>query len=137
MANTALITGANRGIGLELARQYAREGHEVIRMMRGIDKADPLFGTTVALDVTSGESVAKAAAALGDRTLLFAGDPATGRDIVRRLSDVKAPVVTVIRSRDESADADGWNDGSCYVEVSREELPVRRLVAVKLQRECK
>jgi hypothetical protein len=77
-----------------------------------------------------------AAAALGDRTLLFAGDAATGRDIVRRLSDARAPEVTVVRSRDESADVDAWSDGSCYVEAGREELPVRRLVAVRLQRRC-
>lgn len=63
MANI-LITGANRGIGLELARQYAADGHEVIRTMRGVDKADPLFGTTIALDVTDEESIAKAVAGL-------------------------------------------------------------------------
>ncbi|MBT2185755.1 SDR family oxidoreductase [Sphingobium nicotianae] len=63
MANI-LITGANRGIGLELARQYAADGHEVIRAMRGVDKADPLFGTTIALDVTDEESIAKAVAGL-------------------------------------------------------------------------
>jgi NAD(P)-dependent dehydrogenase (short-subunit alcohol dehydrogenase family) len=61
---TIVITGANRGIGLELARQYAAEGHEVVRAMRGVDKADPLFGTTLALDVTDGDSVAKFAAGL-------------------------------------------------------------------------
>ncbi len=66
---TILITGANRGIGLELARQYDAAGHEVIRAMRGPDKADPLFGTTVALDVTSDESVARMAAGLGDKPI--------------------------------------------------------------------
>jgi NAD(P)-dependent dehydrogenase (short-subunit alcohol dehydrogenase family) len=66
---TILITGANRGIGLELARQYDAEGYEVIRAMRGVDKADPLFGTTVALDVTDDESVAKMAAGLGDKPI--------------------------------------------------------------------
>ncbi|MBN8830718.1 MAG: SDR family oxidoreductase [Sphingomonadales bacterium] len=66
---TILITGANRGIGLELARQYDAEGHEVIRAMRGVDKADPLFGTTVALDVTDDESVMKMAAGLDDKPI--------------------------------------------------------------------
>lgn len=66
---TIVITGANRGIGLELARQYAAEGHDVIRCMRGADKADPLVGTAMALDVTDGQSVAKFAAALGDRPI--------------------------------------------------------------------
>jgi NAD(P)-dependent dehydrogenase (short-subunit alcohol dehydrogenase family) len=63
---TIVITGANRGIGLELARQYAVEGHDVIRCMRGEDKADPPFGTVMTLDVTDGQSVAKFAAGLGD-----------------------------------------------------------------------
>jgi len=61
---TIVIAGANRGIGLELARQYVQDGHEVIRAMRGVDKADPPFGTTVALDVSSDESVTKFAAGL-------------------------------------------------------------------------
>jgi NAD(P)-dependent dehydrogenase (short-subunit alcohol dehydrogenase family) len=61
-----VITGANRGIGLELARQYAAEGHEVIRAMRGADRADPLFGTALALDVTDDVSVETFAAGLGD-----------------------------------------------------------------------
>lgn len=88
---TIVITGANRGIGLELARQYTREGHEVIRMMRGIDKADPLFGTTIALDVTSDESVAKAAAAaLGGKPidLLIANAGVIGPDAASQSATV-------------------------------------------------
>lgn len=63
---TIVITGANRGIGLELARQYQAAGDTVIRAMRGVDKAEPPFGTTIALDQTDADSVAKFAAALGD-----------------------------------------------------------------------
>lgn len=63
---TIVIAGANRGIGLELAKQYAAEGHDVIRGMRGVDQADPPFGTTIALDVSSDEGVALFAAGLGD-----------------------------------------------------------------------
>jgi NAD(P)-dependent dehydrogenase (short-subunit alcohol dehydrogenase family) len=79
---TIVIAGANRGIGLELARQYAAEGHEVIRAMRGADRADPLFGTTVALDVTDDESVAKFAASLEGRPvdLLIANAGVIGPD---------------------------------------------------------
>ena len=61
---TIVITGANRGIGLELARQYHAAGHEVIRAMRGTDKAEEPFGTTMALDVMDAASVEKFAAAL-------------------------------------------------------------------------
>lgn len=66
---TILITGANRGIGLELARQYSEAGDTVIRTMRGVDKAETPFGTTMALDVTDEESVASFAAALGDQPI--------------------------------------------------------------------
>ena len=38
MAQTALITGASSGIGLELARIFAREGHNVILVARSEDK---------------------------------------------------------------------------------------------------
>ncbi len=37
-----LITGANRGIGLEFARQYAADGWRVIATARSLDKADDL-----------------------------------------------------------------------------------------------
>jgi NAD(P)-dependent dehydrogenase (short-subunit alcohol dehydrogenase family) len=40
--NTLLITGANRGIGLEYVRQYAEEGWRVIACCRNPDKASAL-----------------------------------------------------------------------------------------------
>jgi NAD(P)-dependent dehydrogenase (short-subunit alcohol dehydrogenase family) len=40
--NTALITGANRGIGFELARQYAADGWRVLACCRDPKKADVL-----------------------------------------------------------------------------------------------
>ena len=47
---TVLITGANRGIGLEFARQYAADGWKVIATAREPDAAGELAG--VAGDVT-------------------------------------------------------------------------------------
>jgi NAD(P)-dependent dehydrogenase (short-subunit alcohol dehydrogenase family) len=41
-APTVLITGANRGLGLEFARQYANLGWNVIASCRNPDKADDL-----------------------------------------------------------------------------------------------
>ena len=61
---TILITGANRGIGLELARQYEAAGDTVIRTMRDPDKAEPEIGTVLPLDVTDEASVEALAAAL-------------------------------------------------------------------------
>ncbi len=61
---TIVITGANRGIGLELARQYALAGHDVVRTIRGSDSAEAPIGGTLSLDVTDAASVAHFAQAL-------------------------------------------------------------------------
>ena len=42
---TALITGANRGIGLELVRKFLAEGHDVIATARNPDSATELNAT--------------------------------------------------------------------------------------------
>jgi NAD(P)-dependent dehydrogenase (short-subunit alcohol dehydrogenase family) len=58
---TAFITGAGRGLGLELARQYARDGWRVIGTARG---PAPQLEEVVPLDVTNFEEVSKLPAAL-------------------------------------------------------------------------
>lgn len=61
---TILITGANKGIGYETARQLIAAGHEVWigsrDAGRGRAAAERLGARLVALDVTDGESVAAA-----------------------------------------------------------------------------
>ena len=62
-----LITGANRGLGLEFARQYGEAGWHVIGTARKPDSAADLRGTgatVVQLDVTDADSVARLAARL-------------------------------------------------------------------------
>lgn len=57
---TILITGANRGIGLELARSYQQAGWQVIATCRQPDRATDLqaLGVTVhPLDVTASQSI--------------------------------------------------------------------------------
>ncbi|MEQ8393614.1 SDR family oxidoreductase [Thalassobaculum sp.] len=59
---TVLITGANRGIGLELARQYAADGWRVLATCRDPDRAADLAGIggnveTHRLDVDDASSV--------------------------------------------------------------------------------
>jgi NAD(P)-dependent dehydrogenase (short-subunit alcohol dehydrogenase family) len=64
-----VITGANRGIGLELARVYASRGDEVWGGCRRPDSADELrelTGHVVELDMASESSIESFAAALGD-----------------------------------------------------------------------
>ncbi len=65
---TALVTGANRGLGLECARQLAAAGHRVFVAARQIESAREAVAAwegevhPLELDVTRGESIAAAAA---------------------------------------------------------------------------
>ena len=65
----ALVTGANRGIGLEVCRQLARRGHIVIASARDVAKAEAAIASlekaegtihAIALDVTDRASIAAA-----------------------------------------------------------------------------
>jgi NAD(P)-dependent dehydrogenase (short-subunit alcohol dehydrogenase family) len=63
--STVLITGANRGLGLEFVRQYAADGWEVLAASRRPDKSSELKQVAAQhpkvvlhhLDVTDEESV--------------------------------------------------------------------------------
>jgi NAD(P)-dependent dehydrogenase (short-subunit alcohol dehydrogenase family) len=71
-----LITGANKGIGLETARQLGREGHTLLVGARDAAKAAEAAGELakegvkaepVTLDVTDGASIARVAAYIAER----------------------------------------------------------------------
>lgn len=73
-----LITGANRGLGLEFARQYAAEGWQVFAACRAPDSAKELQQLAaengerirvLAMDVTDAASVRSAAAAVGGEAI--------------------------------------------------------------------
>ena len=77
MANI-LITGANRGIGLEFVRQYAKDGARIFATCRNPAKASELHKiaaasgarvSTHALDVTSADSVSAAAKELASEPI--------------------------------------------------------------------
>jgi NAD(P)-dependent dehydrogenase (short-subunit alcohol dehydrogenase family) len=75
--STVLITGANRGLGLEFARQYAGDGWDVIATSRNPEKSEELQQlqkknikvSLQALDVASGKSVEALAHKLGGRAI--------------------------------------------------------------------
>lgn len=87
MANIC-ITGANRGIGLELAKQYAAAGNNVFATCRDPSNADALNAlagenlTVHALTPTDGDSVATLAASLPAVDILInnAGTPGPAPD---------------------------------------------------------
>ncbi len=64
--SVALVTGGNRGLGLEVCRQLASHGHEVILGSRDLAKGERAAAQidgvrAIALDVADGESVERAA----------------------------------------------------------------------------
>jgi len=76
-SGTVLITGSNRGIGLELARAYAEKGWTVIATARKPDKADDLKALAAAndnvrieqLDVTDPDMIQALADKLKDQPI--------------------------------------------------------------------
>lgn len=70
---TVLITGANRGIGLEMAKQYADNGWDVIGTAREPDKAEELNAIpnakTMQLDAADDASVANFTSEIGDQPI--------------------------------------------------------------------
>jgi len=76
-SQTVLITGSNRGIGLEFVRQYAAAGRQVIATCRNPAKADELQALARAhdnievaqLDVTDPSGISRLAEDLGGRPI--------------------------------------------------------------------
>ncbi|NKB90005.1 MAG: SDR family NAD(P)-dependent oxidoreductase [Acidobacteria bacterium] len=72
MGAEVLITGANRGIGLEFARQFAKRGDQVVATCRDPENAAELRALDIEvlkLDVSSMDEVAAVAAVYDDRHL--------------------------------------------------------------------
>lgn len=100
---TVAITGAARGIGLELAAQHVAAGDTVIALPR---KASPALEALAAssggkltihlCDVASDASVRAAAAASGDGRI----------DVLYNVAGVTGPMANEL----ESADWDAWNE---------------------------
>lgn len=75
--STVVVTGANRGLGLEFTRQYAKDGWSVIAATRDPKRAEELNALAaehksievVALDVASDASVAELRKKIGKRAI--------------------------------------------------------------------
>ena len=89
---TVLITGANRGLGLEFARQYAADGWDVIATARRPDSAEELAGVGVELQV------------------LDAADPSSIAALAQRLNGraVDVMIANAGMMGPPALDAEGW-----------------------------
>ena len=72
--STVLITGANRGVGLELVKLYAQRGDTVLACCRNPEAAEALAAVdgdveVIGVHVTDGDSVAAMAAELEGRAI--------------------------------------------------------------------
>lgn len=95
---TILISGANRGLGLEFVRQYLGDGERVIAGVRDPDQAEALKAldggagrlTIHPLNVADAASIAAFRAAVGDAPidLLIANAGIMGPDRQHRLEDL-------------------------------------------------
>ncbi|MGO8916918.1 MAG: SDR family oxidoreductase [Stellaceae bacterium] len=99
--STVLITGANRGLGFEFARQYAEAGWRVIATSRSLAKADALRAL--------GGDVAVYALDVAD----FAAVSALGRELAQDSIDLLIANAGIAGPRGmtpEVIDAEGWGE---------------------------
>jgi 3-oxoacyl-[acyl-carrier protein] reductase len=89
LARTVLVTGGNRGIGLAIARAFAKQGDRVAVTHRGSGAPDGLFG--VQCDITDGAAVDAAfdavEAELGPVEVLVANAGITDDTLLLRMSE--------------------------------------------------
>ncbi|MDL5206047.1 SDR family oxidoreductase [Streptomyces sp. ALI-76-A] len=94
--STALVTGANRGLGRALAAELLSRGATVYAGARDPDQVDLPGAKPIALDITDPASIAAAAEATGDVTILInnAGS-STGADLLAAdLDDIRLEMDT-------------------------------------------
>lgn len=106
---TILITGANRGLGLEFARQYAADGWAVIATARDPGTASALSATGADVhrfDASDASGLDRLLAAIGDRAI----------DVLIANAGVMGP---------RQFDASGWADAFQTNVIAPTELAIR------------
>jgi NAD(P)-dependent dehydrogenase (short-subunit alcohol dehydrogenase family) len=93
---TALVTGANRGLGRHLASQLRDRGARVYAAARNSGAVDLPGVTPIGLDITDPASVAAAAAATGDVAILVnnAGTSTGSSLLTGELADIRLELDT-------------------------------------------
>ena len=93
---TALVTGANRGLGLQLATQLRDRGARVYAAARNPGTVDLPGVTPLALDITDPASVTAAAQATGDVAILVnnAGSSTGASLLTGELADIRLELDT-------------------------------------------
>ena len=93
---TALVTGANRGLGRHLASQLRDRGARVYAAARNPGAVDLPGVTPIGLDITDPASVAAAAAATGDVAILVnnAGTSTGSSLLTGELADIRLELDT-------------------------------------------
>jgi NAD(P)-dependent dehydrogenase (short-subunit alcohol dehydrogenase family) len=93
---TALVTGANRGLGLQLATQLRDRGARVYAAARNPETVDLPGVTPLALDITDPASVDAAAQATGDVAILVnnAGSSTGASLLTGDLADIRLELDT-------------------------------------------
>src|SRR5687767_10835872 len=94
--STALVTGANRGFGRALAAELLSRGATVYAGARNPDQVDLPGAKPIALDITDPASVAAAAQATGDVTVLInnAGSGTNADLLTGGLDDIRLEMDT-------------------------------------------
>jgi NAD(P)-dependent dehydrogenase (short-subunit alcohol dehydrogenase family) len=94
--STALVTGANRGLGRRFAEELVARGAKVYAGARNPESVDLAGVTPIELDITDPASVAAAAAATGDVSLLInnAGSSTHADLLTGSLADVETEINT-------------------------------------------
>lgn len=113
---TALVTGASSGIGLELARQFAADGYDLVLVARSAGALERL-----AADL-AGEFRVKAAAIAFDL-----GRPEAGRELVRTL-DQRALAIDVLVNNAGFGATGPFAEGSTDIQVGIVDVNVRAVV---------